>query len=739
MRNFGTPGLLSPIGFLFALLVALALAGCGGGGGGGSSSNCPNAFSACTVSSGSTSGSGGTTTAAPTVTVAIVDGSGAATTTLPSSGSVTINATVKDAAGAVVPATVVTFTTNLSLGAFNPPSGTALTNASGVATIQMSAASLSAAGAALVTASAALGTTTVSGTAAYQLGAANVTLTDFSISATDIPAYGTSTISATVRVNGVPTTAPLSVNLSSGCASSGKATLASTVQTVNGVATATYTDKGCNGTDTITVSVLDKTVQGTIKSAGPAPANIQFVSATPETIALKGTAGLIDVSSVVFKVVDASGNAVPSTTVEFYLTNWTGGIKLDDNTKAAVDAMTGGRVRKQTAADGTVTVTVQAGTNPTSIWVLANVLGASLSTQSNKLVISTGLPSQDRFSLAVGVHNIEGWDYDGVTTNLTIYAFDRVGNPVPEGTTVNFVTEGAGTSPAPGVCATASGTCSINFVSANNRPQAETLAVCLDAGGNQVTGTDPSRVASTCVTAGRVSVLAYANGEEGFDDANGNNFFDAGETFRDVGDVFIDNNENGVWDAGVPEQYFPFVAAAGNANAGLACPTPIGYGNARSKANSCNNIWGQAQVRHGQVIILSGSHVQHVYAETSNVTALGGAVGVVDGFGGALTCSTSFAIRLSDVNNNPLPAGTKLGITNNAVTYDQNGSPDPATVVAGFANDTILDTTIPGGTTHVVTMQGTKCNFATKLPKGTLTIQVTTPKGNITAIPVSVN
>lgn len=733
MRNFSTSGLIARIRLAFMLIAVAAVAGCGGGGGGSSSSGCPTQFQPC-----STTGTGGTTTttSTPTVTVAIVDGSGAATTTLPSSGSVTINTTVKDAAGAVVPSAVVTFSTNSSLGVFNPASGTALTNASGVATIQMSSASLSAAGAALVTASATVGGTTVIGSAAYQVGAANVTLSNFSISATDIPAYGTSTIAVTVLVNGVPTTAPLTVGFASGCSASGKATLASSVQTVNGIATATYTDKGCNGTDTITVSVLDKTVQGTIKSAGPAPANIQFVSATPSQIALKGTAGLIDVSNVIFKVVDASGNPVPSATVEFYLTNWTGGIKLDDNSKAAVDAMTGGKVSKQTAADGTVTVTVQAGTNPASIWVLANLKNSTLSTQSNKLVISTGLPSQDNFSLSVGTHNIEGWAYDGVTTNLTIYAFDRVGNPVPEGTTINFITEGAGTSPFPGVCSTASGTCSINFVSANKRPQGELLAVCLDGSGNQVTGANPAAVASTCVTSGRVTVLAYANGEEGFDDTNGNNLYDTGEVFRDIGDVFIDNNEDGSWVS--PEQFVPFVASADNANTGAACPTYIGYGNAKSKASSCNSKWGQAQVRRDQVVILSGSYVENVYAASSNVIINSGTVTVTDNFGviPGPSCSASVSVRLADVNNNPLPAGTKLSISMNVVTYLQTGSPDAVVVSAAVANDTVLDTTIPGGTTHTLIMSGTKCQG---LPTGNLTIRATTPKGNITIIPVSVN
>ncbi len=181
--------------------------------------------------------------------------------------------------------TLVTFTTNTALAIFSPASGTGLTK-NGLTTIQMSAASLSAEGAAAVTATATVGTATVSGGWTYQVGAANLSLANFLISKPEIDAYGTSTVSVTVNVDAV-FTAPLTVAFASGCAASGKATLASTVQTINGVATATYTDKGCNSTDTITVSVLDKTLSGKITSAGPAPANIQFVSATPGTIALK--------------------------------------------------------------------------------------------------------------------------------------------------------------------------------------------------------------------------------------------------------------------------------------------------------------------------------------------------------------------------------------------------------------------------------------------------------------------
>jgi len=672
--------------------------------------------------------------------VSIVDGAGAVTTTLPSSGSVTVNATVTNAAGAAVSGAVVTFTTDSSLGTFSPASGTALT-ANGVATVQMSVASLTAAGAAAVTAAATVDSIAVSGGATYQVGAANLTLTNFTISKTEIDAYGTSTVAVTVNVNGQPTSSPLTVGLASGCASSGKATLASSVQTVNGVATATYTDKGCNSSDTITVTVLDKTVQGTIKSAGPAAANIQFVSATPGTIALKGTAGLVDVSTVTFKVVDATGNAVPSANVDFYLSNWTGGIKLDDKTQAQVDALTSppGKVRKQTAADGTVSVTVQAGSNPTSVWVLAKLKDSTLETQSSKLVISTGLPTQDRFSLSVGTHNIEGWDYDGVQSSLTVHAFDRVGNPVPNGTTVNFVTEGAGVSPSPGVCSVLDATCTVQFVSGERRPQGESVGACLNAAGNQVPSTDAGAVANTCVYSGRVTVLAYANGEESFDDTNGDNLYQTTETHRRLGDAYVDSNEDGSWAS--TEQYFPFSGSIDNANTGANCPTNyIRYGTAKSKADTCNTTWGQAQVRRDQVIVLSGSEVRNIYASSRNsyIAARERTVYVGDAFGGATgaSCSATFDIRISDLNNNVLPAGTAIEVDTNDVQYLQSGSPDPVNVVVRIGNPKVLDTTIPGGTAHSVTMRGTKC---ISIPSGSLTLKATTPKGLISYIPVQVN
>jgi len=53
-----------------------------------------------------------------------------------------------------------------------------------------------------------------------------------------------------------------------------------------------------------------------------------------------------------------------------------------------------------------------------------------------------GLPSQLNFSLSQGTKNIEGYNIDGTPNTYQIIAADRSGNPVPTGTSINFVAEG---------------------------------------------------------------------------------------------------------------------------------------------------------------------------------------------------------------------------------------------------------------------------------------------------------
>lgn len=676
------------------------LAGCGGGspGSGGG-----------TAGSGGTSGGGSAGAGTgPTLSMALTDSTGAVSSALTLGASLTVQATLKNAAGAAMPNTVISFTSSdTTLGTVTPASG--LTNASGIAFSRLDAAGISAQGAGLVNATATFPagstssstSTPVQASAPFAVGAAAVNLA-VSVSQPNISAYGTSSVSATVTVNGAPPANPMTVQFTSGCASSipPTATLPASISTINGVATATYTDKGCAQADTVVVSVGSTQKTATITVAAPQAANIQFTSATPGSLlVIKGTGGVgySETAVVQFKVVDASGTGVSGKTVNFGLTTSAGGITLD-----GIDLSGGGTIPKQTDAAGNVSVTVQAGTLPTAVWVTAT-LGA-LSTQSNKLVISTGRPTQDFFSLAASTFNIDGGNYDGATTTLTVHASDRLGNIVADGTSINFVAEGAqivgqssgGTTSS--TCSTATGTCTVKLVSAAYRPNPDS---------------EPSGLA----TANRVTVLAYTLGEESFVDLNGNNKWDPGETWDDLGNAFVDANENKSWDA--TEQFIQYNAL--NTSACPALPASGKLDAAASKPNSCDGVWGQAHVRQSIVIVLSGD----VATIDPSFTTLS--------MGG--TCTKSFVFILKDLYGNPMPAGTAMSVpaADLAVT-DAGAPPVPPATTGGtpipssvtVSPDSVPNTNAPGGTFHKITVN-TGSGKCTTPVSGHFNLKVSTP------------
>jgi len=638
--------------------------------------------------------------------VALTDqATGQATNNIAYGSPVKVSATFVSAQNLPIASAVVTFAVSPdNLITMTPAIGTALTDANGVATILVNSASLTAAGAGSITASATSGSSTYTGKANFQVGAASVTLSNLTVGQSPLSPYGTTSVRVTVNIAGSPATTPIPVVFSSVCSAQGKATLPASVQTINGVATATYKDNGCGITDTITATV---TVGATVTASAPivvqAPgiASVQFVSATPTSIVLKGTgsAGMSENSQVVFKVVDNSNQPIAGANVLFDLTTRAGGILIDGLATP---------ITKQTDAAGLVQVSVQAGTTPTPVWVTATVTSGAtlLTTQSTQLTISTGRPAQDRFSLSVGTHNVEGWGYDGVTTALTVIASDRMGNRVPDGTGINFVSSGAQVQSS---CTTTAGQCSVTFTTANPRP----------------TGiTEPSAVA---VSAGRVRVLAYTLGEESFTDLNGDNVYQNGEPFNNLGNVFLDANENGFWDAS--EQVVQYNAANTQ-----VCTSGIGNSPAApSQAGTCDGIWGAAHVRQDLTVVLSGSQaninkVRPVSGYTPDTTySMGG------------NCETGLTFWLFDQNRNPMPAGTKI----TAPTL-------PSGVSVSVVNDTVMSTTYPGGTPHSIIVkstntlvQNTACGATP--PVGpvpgafTINLNFTTPKGVVTSVPILLN
>ena len=435
MREFFSAAVRSHARLIGPSLIALALVSCGGGGGGGGSTSCPGGFLTCN----GTGTDGGTTTQTPKVTMTLVDaGTGVATNNLTSGKPLTVRAVLVSATGLPLANRVVTFSTNSSLAIFDPASGTRLTDANGLATINLLAADLASSGAAEVTATVDVDGASVTQKIAYAVSPGSVTLSNLSANSSSLSAYGSTSVAVQVYFNGVLTTTPLTVNFSSGCDSNGKASITKSAATINGVATATYTDKGCAGSDIITASLQGTSAQTTIAVAAPKASNIGYVSANPSSMALAGTggAGLSSSSVVTFKVVDSTNNPVASKAVSFDLSTRVGGIKLNNQSSGAVQATSD--------ASGLVSVTVSAGSVPTPVWVTAALVDdPTIVTQSTNLTISTGRPTQDRFSLSIGTFNIEGWNRDGTTTSANVFAFDRLGNPVADGTVINFISEGA--------------------------------------------------------------------------------------------------------------------------------------------------------------------------------------------------------------------------------------------------------------------------------------------------------
>lgn len=393
---------------------------------------------------------------------------------------------------------------------------------------------------------------------------------------------------------------------------------------------------------------------------------IQFVSATPQNIALLGTgsAERPETSIVVFKVVDENGDPSPNMTVNFELTTTIGGLSLINEIA-------------QSDSDGLVQAVVKAGTVATHVRVMATLTATSDTVLSDELVVSTGIPDQDSFSISISsgsLLNPEAWEYDGETVSVTILAADRFNNPVPDGLAIYFTTEGGAIKPS---CTTVNGSCTVEWRSQNPRPDD-----------------------------GRVTILATAIGEESFTDVNGDGRFDSGDKdywdkenssqgvpfwylrqYKDLPDAFLDNNENLVYDYG--ETFFDF-------DENDECKGNYKY-NGLLCTDDAEEICTKelVHVRDDIVIVMSGSDAD------IDIVSL-----QVDGDG-----YRTVSISVSDYNGNSMPGGTTVDVETT------NGT------IAGETSFEVLNITEP--LIFQVTLEPSEGEV-------TLAVTVTTPKGHET-------
>lgn len=692
------------------LLMLAALQACGGGGGGDAGNTLFQAGSNGEAITGQSPSS-------PVLSVAL-------SSVVVSSGSpATVTATLSDAKGNRIAGSVIRFASREGLAQTNV--STALTDSNGQARVILYPASPGIAGADEITASANIAGATVQSAKGFSINSTAVTATfDPLAPGFQLSEYGRVTLNLTVA--GASVGSPVNLSLSSSCVSQGKASISPVTTTVTSATVPVqYTDGGCGAlqaSDEVqaTITGSGSTTRAAISLTRPGVSSLAFVKAVPELIYLKGS-GLAESSLLTFEVRDASGNPLGNQGVRLSLLTGAGGIKME-----GLDV---GQVFEATSnAMGQVSVRVNAGTSPTPVRVSASidlgVLGV-VSTVSSNLSIGVGLPSQLNFSLAQGVLNIEGFNVDGVSNTYTVIASDRNGNPVPAGTTINFVAEGGQIQSSRQIQIGDNGLAgaTANFQSSNPRP-----------------------------ADGRVTITAYALGEESFVDLNGNNTFDTGEPFQDLGDLFKDRNFDGTFDSALDET-IPLVQGGGTAGCAPLAPAYAGLlglspGVPSRGGSTCDGGWsgaGTVYVRRAVETVLSTSSATLLWANTGSgstgldascpavVTRQGGPsagtnvsyVPVSGGtwFGGASSGAISFIVADANTNRwNPMAAGTKITATSptEGLTVDLAGS--------------------PVGSTSVPTSASLTYGFGETSPNvGVINIRVESPRGLITSYSVGVS
>lgn len=154
--------------------------------------------------------------------------------------------------------------------------------------------------------------------------------------------------------------------------------------------------------------------------------------------------------------------------------------------------------------------------------VTGKVHGIALQTVSNKLTISGELPAAGATISHIGItfaadKSALDYSYIGDAAKLTLRLTDRYDTAAADAAVVNLVSDGGTVVPAYCVTKDGFGSCTVSLVVSNPRP-----------------------------INGRVHVVAYANAQEYFVDADGNGVHDSGEAYDDSpAAVCLDKDENG--------------------------------------------------------------------------------------------------------------------------------------------------------------------------------------------------
>lgn len=456
-----------------------------------------------------------------------------------------------------------------------------------------------------------------------------------------LSALGTATVSATVRdaagalvADGTTVTFAVSNSLGS---------ITPTATTVSGVANATFTAGNTAGTVGVTVISGSVSASGSITILGADVGSIEFTSASPAVVGLKGS-GQQESSLITFTVKDVNGQAVADgTTVTLSLTGPNGGETITPVTAST----TGGQAR----------TTLQAGSVPGPVTITASVVVGSqtLTSSSTPISIGGGIPSATHFNLATTRFNLPGLVVSNKQATISSFIADRFGNfNVLTGTSISFYTE-AGAIDRSDVTDT-TGIASVSFRTQAPDPAEVAISASETSLINALNATYTLAIptdGSVHPSDGYVTVVATVQGEESFNDANANGRYNTGESFVDLGEPFIDKNDDGCRNSGSTKNCSGVVSASTepfeefidtNGNGSYDGPNGVwdGPGCTGAGCQTVKTIWTSIRL-----------------AFTGNATfcEFFGDTSVNDGE------TNSFSFMVGDFNTNRLVPGTTISVT----------------------------------------------------------------------------
>jgi len=505
-----------PISKLFqltALTISLALAGCGGGDGTDTIAPAPDLG----VSQPSVSGEDGTglpVSAINVTSIILLDSNGNVTSTVTSAGA-TATVVVTDNDRNPIRNALVSFQAEGVV--FGTSNSTVLTNEKGEAIISVKPLDSTNTGSYQLKATVSYNDLTKT-TPGYNfsLQSIQVSITEFVLSSTNLESGGNTNITLKTKdfVNDVYQN-DVVVNFSTECGSFDSNSVISSNQ---GDVSTTYkavdaNGQLCEGSQIITATPANNIEQKqtrTVSIAGVTASSVVYTTA--EKMQLGASNSGSSSSGQIEFTVYANGRPAANQDIEIS--------KIETPPDFSFVALNNqAPIVMASDSQGKVVVNLYPGALPGPVEIKAALSSdTSIFALSKDVSVATGRATQNGVSISLS-KNVLANSVDGDTTTITVRLVDRVGNPVPKGTVVSFISEGGGISPN---CTTSEkGICTVDFSTQNPRP-----------------------------VDNRVSVVAYVEGDKDYIDKDGDNQFSAGDIFtHNIGDFFRDNNENNNYDS----------------------------------------------------------------------------------------------------------------------------------------------------------------------------------------------